>query len=356
MRVKQHTLAWALLAVLVLAACSPAPTAAPTAAPTTAPATEEPTPAPLSSVNVSDQDASQGSVIIDEITAAEQGWIVIHLNVDGGPGPVIGYSAVQPGANLAVPVEIDLASATPELFAMLHVDRGAMGQYEFPGEDVPAMAGEVMVNVPFSVTLPAMEPSVTASDQSAVNGTVTIDQVVAAQAGWIVIHIDSNGAPGPVIGFAPVAAGANPDVAVEIDLAQATPTLHAMLHLDAGTLGTYEFPGDDGPVRAGDAVVMVPFQLLEPQASGSEVAVSIVSGAFRDKQISVPVGTTVVWTNTASGSHTVTADDGSFSSGTLGPGGTFSFTFTAAGTFPYYCGFHGGPNGAGMSGVVTVTP
>jgi plastocyanin len=197
---------------------------------------------------------------------------------------------------------------------------------------------------------------VTASDQSAVNGTVTIDQVVAAQAGWIVIHIDSNGAPGPVIGFAPVAAGANPDVAVEIDLAQATPTLHAMLHLDAGTLGTYEFPGDDGPVRAGDAVVMVPFQLLEPQASGSEVAVSIVSGAFRDKQISVPVGTTVVWTNTASGSHTVTADDGSFSSGTLGPGGTFSFTFTAAGTFPYYCGFHGGPNGAGMSGVVTVTP
>ncbi|HJX39832.1 MAG TPA: hypothetical protein VJ345_00110, partial [Anaerolineales bacterium] len=164
MRVKQHTLALALLAVLVLAACSPAPTPAPTAAPTAAPATEEPAPAPLSSVNVSDQDASQGSVIIDEITAAEQGWIVIHLNVDGGPGPVIGYSAVQPGENLAVPVEIDLASATPELFAMLHVDRGAMGQYEFPGEDVPAMAGEVMVNVPFSVTLPAMEPSVTASD------------------------------------------------------------------------------------------------------------------------------------------------------------------------------------------------
>ena len=34
-----------------------------------------------SAVEVSDQDASQGTVIIDEITAAEQGWIVIHLSV-----------------------------------------------------------------------------------------------------------------------------------------------------------------------------------------------------------------------------------------------------------------------------------
>ena len=270
MRVKQHTLAWALPAVLVLAACSPAPAAAPTAAPTALPAAGDPAPATLSSVEVSDQDAGQGTVIIDKISAAEQGWIVIHLDVDGAPGPVIGHSAVQPGENLAVPVAIDLASATPGLFAMLHVDRGELGQYEFPGEDVPAMAGEVMVNVPFSVMLPAMEPSVTAGDQSAVNGIVTIERVVAAQAGWIVIHIDANGAPGPVIGYAAVTAGSNSAVPVEIDLAQATPTLHAMLHVDAGQLGTYEFPGDDGPVRAGDAIVMVPFQLLESQLTESQ--------------------------------------------------------------------------------------
>jgi len=355
MRVKQHTLAWALLAVLVLAACSPAPTPAPTAAPTVAPATPAPTAAPVPAVVVSDQDAGQGSVTIDEVTAAEPGWIVIHLSLDGAPGPVIGYSAVQDGQNLAVPVEIDLASATPQLFAMLHLDRGVAGQYEFPGDDGPAKAGETVVNVPFSVTLPGMEPSVTASDQSAVNGTVTIDEVVAAQAGWIVIHIDANGAPGPVIGFSPVAAGANSAVAVEIDLEQATPTLYAMLHVDAGQLGTYEFPGDDGPERAGDAVVMVPFQLLEPEAAVGQMMVTIVDGAFRDKEITIPVGTTVVWTSNATNSHSVTADDGSFSSGALGPGGSFSFTFTTAGTFPYYCGFHGGQNGAGMSGVVTVT-
>ena len=101
MRVKQHFLEVTLLAALALAACSPAPTAAPTAAPATAPATEVPptqaAAGPLPAVVVSAQDAAQGSVTIDEVTAAEPGWIVIHISKDGGPGPVIGYSAVQPG-------------------------------------------------------------------------------------------------------------------------------------------------------------------------------------------------------------------------------------------------------------------
>ena len=29
-----------------------------------------------------------------------------------------------------------------------------------------------------------------------------------------------------------------------------------MLHLDAGTIGTYEFPGVDGPVKSGSDIVM----------------------------------------------------------------------------------------------------
>lgn len=362
MHMKQHGWVWALPAALALAACAPAATAAPSAEPATSePAAAPATAAPAvdtveSAVLVSDQDASQGAVIIDEVTAAQPGWIVIHISQDGAPGPVIGYARVSAGQNLDVPVEIDLDRATSQLFAMLHVDEGYRGEYEFPGPDGPAMAGENVVNEPFAVSLPAPEPSVAASDQEPVDGTVTIDRVVGDQPGWIVIHIDAGGAPGPVIGYSQVALGVNQDVQVTIELAQATPVLFAMLHLDAGQAGVYEFPGDDGPVRAGDEVVMVPFQLLEGEAGGSELAVAIVSGAFRDREISVPAGTTVVWTNTASGSHTVTADDGSFSSGSLRPGDSFRFTFTAPGTYRYYCGFHGGENGAGMSGVVTVTP
>ncbi len=66
-------------------------------------------------------------------------------------------------------------------------------------------------------------------------------------------------------------------------------------------------------------------------------------------------GTTVQWINDDSVAHTVTADGGAFDSGSLAPGATFSFTFSQAGDFPYYCHFHGGPGGQGMSSRVTVT-
>ena len=40
----------------------------------------------------------------------------------------------------------------------------------------------------------------------------------------------------------------NSNVVVEIDAEAATPILHAMLHVDEGEVGTYEFPGPDVPV------------------------------------------------------------------------------------------------------------
>lgn len=104
-----------------------------------------------------------------------------------------------------------------------------------------------------------MAPSVTVSDQDASGGTVTIEKVVADGPGWLVIHITRNGAPGPVIGQSPVSEGSNADVEVAIDLNQATQQLFAMLHVDAGTEGEYEFPGDDALVFVDDVIVNMPF-------------------------------------------------------------------------------------------------
>lgn len=57
-------------------------------------------------------------------------------------------------------------------------------------------------------------------------------------------------------------------------------------------------------------------------------------------------------TSTGGGGGTTRA----FVSGNLaGNGASFSHTFTVAGSYPYYCRFHGGPGGQGMSGVVTVS-
>jgi plastocyanin len=178
----------------------------------------------------------------------------------------------------------------------------------------------------------------------------------------MVIHADDNGAPGPVLGQSAVSDGLNVNVAVELSQDAAPGTrLHAMLHTDAGVAGTYEFPGDDTPVRVGDQVVMLPFQVIDAMSSmdGSGdmgASVSIMDGSFSGDPLTISAGTTVVWTNEGSNPHTVTADDGSFDSGNLSNGDTFSFTFTTPGEYPYYCAYHGGPGGSGMSGTIIVTP
>jgi plastocyanin len=62
---------------------------------------------------------------------------------------------------------------------------------------------------------------------------------------------------------------------------------------------------------------------------------------YSPAQISVKVGTQIMWTNSGAVAHTVTADDGtSFDSGTMDPKATFKLTPTMAGTFAYHCTFH----------------
>jgi plastocyanin len=85
-----------------------------------------------------------------------------------------------------------------------------------------------------------------------------------------------------------------------------------------------------------------------------QAGVGVVDDAFQPSQITVDAGDEVSWSSSGQNPHTVTADDGSFGSGTLQPGESFSTTFDAAGSFAYYCEFHGGPGGTGMSGVVVV--
>jgi predicted lipoprotein with Yx(FWY)xxD motif len=104
-------------------------------------------------------------------------------------------------------------------------------------------------------------PSVKVADQAIANDTVTIAEVSSKGPGWIVIHADKNGAPGPVLGHAAVKDGENTNVAVKLAAEGRTDTLYAMLHTDAGTVGTYEFPGADGPVSVDGKVVTPAFKV-----------------------------------------------------------------------------------------------
>lgn len=77
----------------------------------------------------------------------------------------------------------------------------------------------------------------------------------------------------------------------------------------------------------------------------NENEIFIQSMSFSPSSKTVAVGTTITWTNKDNFSHNVTsgtpgAPDGKFSSGNMGGGATYSFTFATAGTYKYFCSIH----------------
>lgn len=91
-----------------------------------------------------------------------------------------------------------------------------------------------------------------------------------------------------------------------------------------------------------------------PQTAPAPVAgtaVEITNFAFAPASLTVKTGGTVTWVNHDEEPHTVVADNGSFHSPGIGSDGTYSFTFTAPGSYAYTCGIH-----PFMHGTVVVTP
>jgi plastocyanin len=82
---------------------------------------------------------------------------------------------------------------------------------------------------------------------------------------------------------------------------------------------------------------------------GADAAVSIEAFAFSPADLAVDAGTEVTWTNDDPAPHTVTAEDGSFDSGTLEVGQTFSVAIEGNGPVSYRCEIH--PE---MLGTITV--
>jgi plastocyanin len=92
------------------------------------------------------------------------------------------------------------------------------------------------------------------------------------------------------------------------------------------------------------AVFLVFGKLRHHDAEAAEAnVVTIDNYQFAPATLTVPVGTTVTWTNQDSDIHSVAADDGDpvmFKSAGLDTGDKFTFTFAKAGTYLYHCTLH----------------
>jgi len=80
--------------------------------------------------------------------------------------------------------------------------------------------------------------------------------------------------------------------------------------------------------------------LASAQQKAETTEVKIDNFSFGPATLTVPVGTTVTWTNRDDIPHTVVSTDGVFKSKVLDTDEKFSFTFSKAGTYPYFCSIH----------------
>ena len=92
--------------------------------------------------------------------------------------------------------------------------------------------------------------------------------------------------------------------------------------------------GGEGPASTSTTAPTAP-------VAASEIKIVGTSAPYFDpNSAKAKAGSEVKWTNAAPGTHTVTADDGSFDLGEINAGSSKSQKFDKAGTFGYHCSIH----------------
>src|SRR5436853_6794899 len=91
------------------------------------------------------------------------------------------------------------------------------------------------------------------------------------------------------------------------------------------------------------AALLLPFGMIGARAD--DMKVTIDNFTFAPAELKVKVGDTVTWTNHDDIPHTVVSA-GKFRSKTMDTDNDFSFTFTTAGDYKYFCSLH--PHMTGM--------
>jgi plastocyanin len=117
---------------------------------------------------------------------------------------------------------------------------------------------------------------------------------------------------------------------------------HAFAYMQKGAMGIFQVENGTGSITTQTTTSSpLPSGPVVSILSGS--AMQMASGTYYSPQtLTVVLGfnNTVTWVNNDSVPHTVTATLGSFNSGNMNAGQSWSYTFTTPGTYTYYCAYH----------------
>lgn len=235
------------------------------------------------------QDVNDGQIVVDSVTAAQDGWLLIRKDHRGAPGDVIGFAPVHRGTTTRVRVDIQPSDVfgddniTPTLWATLVADPNAVIPFASPGPGITEYTSVAVVAFASSTAL-GLSTGVSSSAgaangnkiivraQDANTGQIIVDSVSATQDGWLLIRKDRKGAPGDMIGFAPVHRGTTTNIRVDIQTSDVfgddniTLTLWATLVADPNALFPLTLPDPTITERASMAVAAFGGTLAGPAA------------------------------------------------------------------------------------------
>jgi amicyanin len=96
-----------------------------------------------------------------------------------------------------------------------------------------------------------------------------------------------------------------------------------------------------GRARAGcAALIATALLIVGSQARAADAEVTIDNFTFSPQMLTIKAGTKVTWTNRDDIPHTVASTTKAFKSPALDTDDSYSFTFTTAGSYEYFCSLH----------------
>ncbi|MBI2916528.1 MAG: cupredoxin domain-containing protein [Chloroflexi bacterium] len=318
---------------------APAPTPAATPLPTPSPTTA-PGPAPTGDVTMGASSFSPGSLTVSA------GKTVVWANTSSLP-----HTVTAPGASGFDSGILMVGSTYSYTFT-------APGTYSYVCSLHPGMSGSVTVTGgsagPTPTPAPTPTPTPTPVPGPVPTGDVTMGASsfspgsLTVSAGKTVVWANSSSLPHTVTAGGMFDSGMVMQGSTYSYTFTAPGTYGYVCSLHPGMSGSVTVTGGSaGPTPTpAPTPTPTPTPVPGPAPTGD---VTMEASSFSPGSLTVAAGKTVVWANTSSLPHTVTAG-GMFDSGMVMPGSTYSYTFSAPGTYSYVCILH-----PGMAGSVTVT-
>jgi hypothetical protein len=268
-------------------------------------------------ITVRSQNLYTGIAMVDSVTAARSGWVVIYKSPDITIDNIVGYAPVRAGTNLGVKVVVSLPiiNHAPMLWAVLQADNGTPGIFEWGQknrayDDAPVAQNGQVVMTQFATTVPTPLPAfletvsggapietvptdqITIHDQDIQSGVIFVDAITTTQPGWVVFYRNPNLAPGEIVGYAPVYPGVNTNVKATIDTTKQgkSTEVWAQLHTDDGLQGVFEWarqkePLSDWPLIQNQKYVRASFSTTAAPVSTSTVSLKAARITVHDQAL-----------------------------------------------------------------------